>query len=159
MVNASDCGSEDRGFESHHSPHFPLLGHHIGMSPSGKAPDFDSGIRRFESCHPSHVGARRALLRFFPRLGVFVAADRAVSAAVMRGGQDISIRPVRRYRPLPCRSETAPCCRPGMENVKNDPLAQQAEQLPFKQWVWSSNLQRVTIRSLYEHTMHRLLGP
>ena len=114
------------------------------MSPSGKAPDFDSGIRRFESCHPSHVGARRALLRFFPRLGVFVAADRAVSAAVMRGGQDISIRPVRRYRPLPCRSETAPCCRPGMENVKNDPLAQQAEQLPFKQWVWSSNLQRVT---------------
>ena len=28
---------------------------HIGMSPSGKAPDFDSGIRRFESCHPSQV--------------------------------------------------------------------------------------------------------
>ena len=49
------------------------------MSPSGKAPDFDSGIRRFKSCHPSH-----------------------------------------------------------------DPLAQLAEQLPFKQWVWSSNLQRVT---------------
>ena len=49
------------------------------MSPSGKAPDFDSGIRRFESCHPSH-----------------------------------------------------------------DPLAQLAEQLPFKQWVRSSNLRRVT---------------
>ena len=30
-----------------------------GMSPSGKAPDFDSGIRRFESCHPSHVGRRQ----------------------------------------------------------------------------------------------------
>ena len=28
---------------------------HIGMSPSGKAPDFDSGMRRFESCHPSHT--------------------------------------------------------------------------------------------------------
>ena len=27
--------------------------HFIGMSPSGKAPDFDSGIRRFKSCHPS----------------------------------------------------------------------------------------------------------
>ena len=26
----------------------------VGMSPSGKAPDFDSGIRRFESCHPCH---------------------------------------------------------------------------------------------------------
>ena len=24
-----------------------------GMSPSGKAPDFDSGIRRFDPCHPS----------------------------------------------------------------------------------------------------------
>ena len=56
----------------------------IGMSPSGKAPDFDSGIRRFKSCHPSH----------------------------------------------------------------NDPLAQLAEQLPFKQWVWSSNLQRVTKKAI-----------
>ena len=27
--------------------------HNIGMSPSGKAPDFDSGIRRFKSGHPS----------------------------------------------------------------------------------------------------------
>ena len=26
-----------------------------GMSPSGKAPDFDSGIRRFESGHPSQI--------------------------------------------------------------------------------------------------------
>ena len=26
----------------------------VGVSPSGKAPDFDSGIRRFKSCHPSH---------------------------------------------------------------------------------------------------------
>ena len=30
-----------------------------GMSPSGKAPDFDSGIRRFESCHPSQKAAKR----------------------------------------------------------------------------------------------------
>ena len=51
-----------------------------GMSPSGKAPDFDSGIRRFESCHPSQF----------------------------------------------------------------DPLAQLAEQLPFKQWVRRSNRRRVT---------------
>ena len=52
----------------------------IGMSPSGKAPDFDSGIRRFKSCHPSQY----------------------------------------------------------------DPLAQLAEQLPFKQWVRGSNPRRVT---------------
>ena len=32
----------------------------------------------------------------------------------------------------------------------NDPLAQLAEQLPFKQWVWSSNLQRVTKRDKSE---------
>ena len=90
MVNASDCGSEDRGFESLHSPHFPFYGDcHIGMSPSGKAPDFDSGIRRFKSCHPSQL---------------------------LRGSISLSY----------------------------DPLAQLAEQLPFKQWVWSSNLQRVT---------------
>ncbi len=56
--------------------------HFIGMSPSGKAPDFDSGIRRFKSGHPSH-----------------------------------------------------------------DPLAQLAEQLPFKQWVWGSNPQRVPKRN------------
>ena len=28
---------------------------YIGMSPSGKATDFDSVMRRFESCHPSHM--------------------------------------------------------------------------------------------------------
>ena len=26
-----------------------------GVSPSGKAPGFDPGMRRFESCHPSHI--------------------------------------------------------------------------------------------------------
>ncbi len=37
---------------------------HIGVSPSGKATDFDSVIRWFKSSHPSHVGAKYALLRF-----------------------------------------------------------------------------------------------
>ena len=32
----------------------------IGMSPSGKAPDFDSGIRRFKSCHPSQAEGANA---------------------------------------------------------------------------------------------------
>ena len=68
MTSVSDCGRI-----------------HIGMSPSGKAPDFDSGIRRFKSCHPSQF----------------------------------------------------------------DPLAQLAEQLPFKQWVRSSNLRRVTKKDRY----------
>ena len=58
----------------------------IGMSPSGKAPDFDSGI------------------------------------------SSVQIRPSQPY----------------------DPLAQQAEQLPFKQWVRGSNPRRVT-RKLPHH--------
>ena len=37
---------------------------HIGVSPSGKATDFDSVIRWFKSSHPSHIGAKYALLRF-----------------------------------------------------------------------------------------------
>ena len=39
LVSASDCGSEGRGFESHYPPHF-----YTGLSPSGKAQDFDSCI-------------------------------------------------------------------------------------------------------------------
>ena len=74
LVRAPDCGSGGRGFESHHSPHYSqkkeggsceifsgfrllkLTVHRltVGCSQVGKAPDFDSGIRRFESCHPSH---------------------------------------------------------------------------------------------------------
>ena len=65
-------------------------GQNIGMSPSGKAPDFDSGIRRFKSGHPS----------------------------------------------------------------QHDPLAQLAEQLPFKQWVRGSNPRRVTTS---EQAAYRLL--
>ena len=35
---------------------------HSGMSPSGKAPDFDSGTRRFKSGHPSQKKARASVL-------------------------------------------------------------------------------------------------
>ena len=62
----------------------------IGMSPSGKAPDFDSGI------------------------------------------SSVQIRPSQPY----------------------DPLAQQAEQLPFKQWVRGSNPRRVTKK---KDTLKRVL--
>ena len=34
----------------------------IGVSPSGKALDFDSSIRKFESCHPSQsVNTKRSI--------------------------------------------------------------------------------------------------
>ena len=32
----------------------------IGVSPSGKAPGFDPGIRRFESCHPSQFWVKQS---------------------------------------------------------------------------------------------------
>ena len=31
-----------------------------GVSPSGKAQDFDSCMRRFKSCHPSHIAFEKA---------------------------------------------------------------------------------------------------
>ena len=45
LVSAPDCGSGYHGFESHYPPFFLF----IGLSPSGKAQDFDSCIRWFES--------------------------------------------------------------------------------------------------------------
>ena len=53
VVRAPDCGSGCRRFKSDYPPHF---GHvpDVGVSPSGKARDFDSRIRRFDPCHPSH---------------------------------------------------------------------------------------------------------
>ena len=65
---------------------------HFGMSPSGKAQDFDSCIRAFEPRHPSQCGLAS---------------------------------PARR----------------------SDSVAQQAEQLPFKQWVRGSNPRWVTIKA------------
>ena len=47
-VKTQGCGSCIRGFESHYPPHYD-----VGVSPSGKATDSDSVMRRFESCYPS----------------------------------------------------------------------------------------------------------
>lgn len=95
MVNASDCGSEDRGFESLHSPHFP---------------SWDCPI----------LGCRQ-VVRHQTLTLAFVGSSPAI----------------------PAMSEQGVLCSDFI--FSPDPLAQLAEQLPFKQWVWSSNLQRVTI--------------
>ena len=44
------CGSGIRGFESHYPPHKSIF--FAGVSPSGKATDSDSVMRRFESFYP-----------------------------------------------------------------------------------------------------------
>ena len=75
----------------------PLCSASIGASPSGKARDFDSLIRWFESSRPSQANQRRQRFKY-----------------------------------------------------RHDPVAQSAEQLPFKQWVRGSNPRRVTKeKSLY----------
>ena len=50
LVSAPDCGSGGLGFESLYPP--SRMGF-VGLSPSGKAQDFDSCIRWFESNWPS----------------------------------------------------------------------------------------------------------
>ena len=53
LVRAPDCGSGGRGFDSHYSPHiFLLISRSIGVSPSGKARDFDSRIRKVRILPP-----------------------------------------------------------------------------------------------------------
>ena len=49
MVNTSACGADTRGFDSRRPPFSSI----IGVSPSGKARDFDSLMRWFESSYPS----------------------------------------------------------------------------------------------------------
>ena len=49
------------GFESHYPPH---MFNAVGVSPSGKATDSDSVIRRFESCYPSLRESEKALFFF-----------------------------------------------------------------------------------------------
>ena len=136
------------------------------MSPSGKAPDFDSGIRRFESCHPSHVGRRQL---------------RVVSAVFERAAKTPCPQPPSSFSPPKLTSMGAPkdCASHGPEmsqasgfrrfldcaawlllfptrpawlaragapgeRSEYDPLAQSVEQLPFKQWVRGSSPRRVT---------------
>ena len=69
LVSAPDCGSGCRGFESHYPPfYFKNRINVNGLSPSGKAQDFDSCSRWFESSHPSHTkkgGGSRPSLYFY----------------------------------------------------------------------------------------------
>ena len=53
VVNTADCGSVTREFDSHQSPHFFYRFASLGRSQVGKARDFDSRMRWFESSRPS----------------------------------------------------------------------------------------------------------
>ena len=81
LARAPDCGSGGRRFEPDYPPHifaevilltaafliyknnFKL---NIGVSPSGKARDFDSLIRWFESSHPCQINLDDLILYISP---------------------------------------------------------------------------------------------
>ena len=108
------------------------ISRHIGMSPSGKAPDFDSGIRRFKSCHPSQ-------LNLCSRLS---AVNRSI--APLMQFEQLEIHAVF----LRVQTFTRANISDSLHNIRLcdivDPLAQSVEQLPFKQWVRGSSPRRVT---------------
>ena len=61
VVNASDCDSDIRGFNSHQSPHIPFelalfLFNNGDCGEVVNAPDCDSGIRGFNSHQSPHWG-------------------------------------------------------------------------------------------------------
>ncbi len=74
LVRAPDCGSGGQEFDSLYSPHF-----FFGVSPSGKARDFDFRTRRFKSCHPSQL-----FLTFILRIGVSPSGKATDSDSVIR---------------------------------------------------------------------------
>ena len=83
-VRAPGCGPGGRGFESHHSPHFPIIfdktaNHIIGVSPRGKARGFGLRTRRFESCHPSQkiCTKNKETLRSEDRVSLFLVRRHA----------------------------------------------------------------------------------
>ena len=107
MAKASDCGSEDRGFESLHPPHFflSLERHWI-------------------------LGCRQAV-----RHQTLTLALAGSSPAIPATPEQSMLCPGSFYaQPLSFLLFVSIF----------DPLAQLAEQLPFKQWVRGSNPRRVT---------------
>ena len=70
LVRAPVCGTGNHGFESHYPPHRFIL--YIGLSPSGKAPDFDSGISlvRIQPAQPKQKICSNYLNRFFYVIGI-----------------------------------------------------------------------------------------
>ena len=54
LVRVPGCGPGGRGFEPHYSPHFfrCRMQGTVGVSPSGKARDFDSRIRKVRILPP-----------------------------------------------------------------------------------------------------------
>ena len=102
-----------RGFDPHYPPHF-----NVGVSPSGKAMDSDSIMRRFESFYPSQSYNQDSLLGYkwrhsqvvrqrsakplFPSSNLGVAS-RAVEVVqrLFSYDKDVALSSPRLFNPLP----------------------------------------------------------
>ncbi len=94
LVRVPGCGPGSRGFKSHIPPQF--LQKPIGVSPSGKALDFDSSIRRFESCHPSQDPLAQSVEHLTFNQGVWGSNPQWVTKALIansKGFQSFFIFP------------------------------------------------------------------
>ena len=128
-VRAPGCGPGGRGFESLHSPHYFL-----GVSPSGKAQDFDFCIRWFKSSYPCQeiCGSRqdRPMIR---QISVLIF-NVGVSPSGKATDSDSVIREFKSLHP------------------SHHPLAQPVEHLTFNQGVPSSNLGWMTTLIIHRDT-------
>ena len=140
MVKAPVCGTGDRRFESDYPPHLYITQNilytfcvYIGLSPSGKATDFDSVIRRFESCYPCQVDP---LAQSVEHLTFNQGVPRSSRGWITICGLFVKWL---RHRPFTAGS--------GVRIPHRSPsgrLAQLGERLPYKQNVGSSILSSPT---------------
>ena len=137
-VNTADCGSVTRGFDPHYSPHNLHIVIIVGVSPSGKATDFDSVMRWFD---PSHPCQHDSLAQLAEHLTFNQGVPRSSRGWVTNFGPLVKRL---RHRPFTAVSRVR-----FPDGSPHGRLAQLGERLPYKQDVGSSILSSSTNASGY----------
>ncbi len=110
----------------------------MGVAQLVRAPDCGSGCRGFESLYPPHrrsgIGKRSQSLISFSAQGCRQVVRQGTLTPSSAGSSPA----------VPARNDSAAALEINPTYRRCDPVAQSAEQLPFKQWVRGSNPRRVT---------------